>query len=68
MDRMPMDMLAGLAAWVALSWPLAAPTVTPLLPIDEGPVGISGSLFYVLLLLGTVLFLGAFFYSRRKGH
>jgi len=34
-------------------------------PLDEGPVGMSSGLFYALLLLGAILFLAAFFYSRR---
>ena len=58
-------MLAGAPALFPRCWPLLAPTVTPLLP-GEGLVGISGGLFYLLLLLGMVLFLGAFFYGRRK--
>ncbi len=66
-----MHALSALAIRVAVAtpallfWPLAAPTATPVVPADQGPVGISGGLFYLLLLLGTVLFLGAFFYGRR---
>lgn len=46
---------------------LISPTPTPHLPSGQEPVGISGGLFYGLLLAGAVLFLAAFFYGRRKG-
>ncbi len=45
---------------------LLHPTPTPLPPPSRS-VGINSELFYLLLFIGTVLFVAAFFYGRKKG-
>jgi|GEM_PF-3249111 hypothetical protein len=42
-----------------------APTVPPIPPQETASM--SNVLFYALLLLGTLLFLGALWYNRRRG-
>jgi len=48
---------------LAMSSLVLSPPVSPCW--QEGPVGMSSGLFYLLLGAGTVLFLLAFIYSRR---
>ena len=47
--------------------PLWAPTPTPLYLPGEETVGMNNALFYLLFFIGALLFLLAFFHSRRKG-
>ncbi len=51
--------LCGLSSRVSLG---PTPTALP----EQVAVGISGGLFYVLLVVGAALFLAAFFYGRRR--
>lgn len=61
-------MLSGLGLFLGVlcAGPLPVPTATPT-GSGSNSVGMGGALFYGLLLLGTILFLAAFFYGRRKG-